>query len=142
MQVLPLNKIKLLPDDYRTSLLLKEAMNTEVAIQWEESTAVVQSGPTLQGWRLPEALADSGQSQGHAQITWVRKQGEGKERTATLKENYIQRKNYCYLVPKEKVLLTSTTGRRRPDAMLRRRILTFSTLFILLYLPMKFTYSY
>lgn len=118
-------------------------MNTEVAMQWEESTAVVQSGPTLQGWRLPEALANSGVSGGNSGITQVHKQREGKERSESLKENYSQRKNYCYLGPKEKVLLTPIRG-RRSDTMLRRksRIPTFSTLFILLYLPMKFMYSY
>lgn len=35
------------PDAYRTSLLNK-AMNTEAAVQWEENSAVVQSGPTVQ----------------------------------------------------------------------------------------------
>lgn len=119
-------------------------MNTEVAIQWEESTAVVQSGPTLQGCRFPEALADSEESGGHPGITQVHKQGEGKERTESLMENCSQRKNYCYLGPKEKMLLTSIIGKRRSDTMLRRwrRILTFSTLFILLCVPMKFMYSY
>lgn len=116
-------------------------MNTEVAIQWEESTAVVQSGPTLQGCRFPEALADSEESGGHPGITQV--QGEGKERTESLMENCSQRKNNCYLGPKEKMLLTSIIGKRRSDTMLRRwRILTFSTLFILLCVPMKFMYSY
>lgn len=60
-------------------------MNTEVAMQWEESTAVVQSGPTLQGRRLPEALANSGVSGGNSGITQVHKQREGKERSESLR---------------------------------------------------------
>lgn len=59
-------------------------------MQWEESAAVVQSGATLQGWRLPEAPADSGESG----ITQVRKQREGKEKTESLK--YPHGKNTRY----------------------------------------------
>lgn len=88
LEVLPWNKINFLPDDDRTSHLLNQAIHPEVAIQWEESTVVVQSGPTLQGWRLPEALADSGESKGHSGPTQVCKQGEGKEIIKSLKENY------------------------------------------------------